>query len=91
MAKTEKTYKIMIKRYRFGGEASVRYEEGTLEELIKYFSYTLEVGESWQHEKGNKKINCNPKSAKSLVTNLNNAKANAAANGCPNTYYELVA
>ncbi len=62
---------------------------GTLEELIKYFSYTLEVGESWQDEKGNKKINRNPKSFKALVTNLNNAKNNAARDGCACTHYEL--
>ncbi len=62
---------------------------GTLEELIQYFAYTLEVGVSWQHEKGNKKINRSPKSFKSLVTNLNNAKNNAAANGCASTQYEL--
>jgi hypothetical protein len=60
-----------------------------LENLISYFGYTLEVGQSWQHEKGNKKINRNPKTAKSLVTNLNNAKTNSAANGCPDTWYEL--
>jgi hypothetical protein len=62
---------------------------GTIEELVKYFSYTLEVGESWQHEKGNKKINRNPKSIKSLISNLNNAKTNSAANGCSDTYYSL--
>lgn len=62
----------------------------TLENLISNFSYTLEVGKSWQHEKGNKKINLKPKTIKSLITNLNNAKSNAAANGCPSDYYELV-
>lgn len=62
----------------------------TLENLISSFSYTLEVGKSWQHEKGNKKINVNPKTIKSLITNLNNAKSNAAANGNSSEYYELV-
>jgi len=62
---------------------------GTLEYLINYFSYTLEVGESWQHEKGNSKINTNPKSGKSLVDNLNKAKRNSAANGNPSEYYML--
>lgn len=54
---------------------------GTLDELIQDFEYTLEVGQSWEHEKGNKKINRKPKGIKSLVTNLYNAKNNAAANG----------
>lgn len=63
----------------------------TLEEFIKYFGYTLEVGQSWQHEKGNKKINRQPKTIKSLITNLNNAKTNAAANGHSDTWYELKA
>ena len=60
---------------------------GTLDELITYFGYTLEVGQSWQHEKGNSKINRNPRTFKSLVTNLNRAKRNAAGNGCPDTTY----
>jgi hypothetical protein len=62
---------------------------GTVEELISYFQYTLEVGAAYAHEKGNKKINQTPKTAKSLVNELNKAKCNAAANGCPDTYYEL--
>lgn len=63
---------------------------GTLPELIKTFSYTLECGASWQHESGNKKINRNPRGIKSLVTNLNNATNNSAANGYSDTEYELV-
>lgn len=39
---------------------------GTLEELTKYFSYTLECGNSW-----NSKINRYPKTIKSLVSNIN--------------------
>jgi|GEM_PF-2637743 len=54
---------------------------GTLEELTNDFGYTLEVGQSWQHEKGNKKINRKPKSIAALVTNIQNAKSNAASNG----------
>lgn len=63
--------------------------KGTIAELISYFGYTLEKGASWQHEKGNKKINRNPKTIKSLVTNLNNACNNAAANGCGDTWYYI--
>lgn len=61
----------------------------TTEEFIEYFRYTLEVGKSWEHEKGNKKINLQPKTIKSLITNINNAENNAAANGYSGTWYEL--
>lgn len=53
----------------------------TVEEAVKYFGYTLECGASYEHERGNKKINRNPKTIKSLITNLNNASRNSAANG----------
>lgn len=82
--KTPKTYTIIIHR---NGRDS-RETSGTLEELIEYFSYTLEKGASWQHERGNKKIDRHPKTIASLVKNLNNAENNAAANGCGSTWYE---
>ncbi|MDD5151903.1 MAG: hypothetical protein PHC28_15725 [Flavobacterium sp.] len=81
-----KTYTILIHNSTSG---STRKDTGTLQELIEHFKYTLEVGKSWQHEKGNKKIDMSPKSIKSLVKNLNNAKQNAAANGYSNISYEL--
>lgn len=58
----------------------------TVPEAVKYYGYTLEVGASWSHEKGNKKINRNPKTIKSLITNLNNASNNAAMNGWGDYY-----
>jgi hypothetical protein len=61
-----------------------RSKSGTLAELIEYYGYTLETGKSYEHERGNRKINLNPKSIESLVQNLNNAKDNAAANGSSN-------
>ncbi len=63
---------------------------GTIEELVKSYSYTLDCGASYQHEKGNKKINRNPKTIASLVSNLNNAVNNSAANGHSGTYYSNV-
>ena len=54
----------VIKSYR-GRKTEV---EGTLEELIEYFGYTLEVGNSW-----NSKINRNPKTIKSFISNLSKA------------------
>lgn len=66
-----------------------RYQEGTLSELIEAYSYTLDVGESWQHEKGNKKINTKPKTIASLVENLNRATNNSAANGYSGKHYSI--
>jgi hypothetical protein len=59
--KKEKTYKI--NSYHRGRE---RIVEGTLEYLTSYFGYTLECGHSW-----NPKINRNPKTLKSLISNIN--------------------
>jgi hypothetical protein len=53
----------------------------TIDEAVDYYGYTLEKGASWQHEKGNKKINRHPTTLKSLLSNLTNAVNNAAANG----------
>jgi hypothetical protein len=66
------------------------YQTGTLPELVKAYSYTLEVGASWEHERGNKKINRNPKNVKSLISNLNNAVNNSAANGYAGKTYRLL-
>jgi hypothetical protein len=81
--KTEKRYKVIKER---DGKSPI-VMEGTLSELIQSYSYSLEVGESWQHEKGNKKINRNPKSISALINNLGNADNNAAANGYAGTRY----
>ena len=82
--KVEKVYTIIS--HRNGKEYPT---VGTLPELIKGFTYTLDVGKSWEHEKGNKKINMNPKSAATLVKNLNAAKDNAAMNGYSSQRYSL--
>ena len=58
-----KTYTIL--KYRKG---KIREIKGTLQELIIYFSYTLECGNAY-----NKKINKNPKTIKSLMLNLDNS------------------
>ena len=82
MAKASKLYRITkTKSGRFGGDVRTYTQEGKLEELIKAYSYTLECGRDYQHEKGNKKINTQPKNIKSLVTNLYNASNNRAADG----------
>ena len=59
--KAPKVYTV-IKRSSKGRVDEVK---GTLEELISYFGYTLEVGHSW-----NSKIQTNPKTIKSFINNL---------------------
>jgi len=85
ITESKKEYSITVSRKRRDDKDIV----GTLDYFIDYFSYTLEVGASWAHERGNHKINRKPKSIKSLISNLNWAKSNAAANGSPDTYYTI--
>lgn len=87
---TAKTYTIRTTRRTYRGEYRDTDITGTLEQLIEHFSYTLEKGYSHQNERGNKKINKYPKTAASLVTNLNNAVTNATANGNASTRYSLI-
>jgi len=78
---------ITIIKTRNGKDSEI---VGTVDYLVNsYFGYTLEVGQSWEREKGNKKINVNPKSGKALVDNLNKAVTNSAANGYSSTYFAL--
>lgn len=67
----------------------VHSQTGTLAELIQSYSYTLEVGKSYERERGNAKINLNPKTIDQLVRNLNNAKNNSAANGYSGVHYSV--
>ena len=79
--KNAKTYKIK-KTYR-GRDTET---EGTLEELIKYFGYTLEIGNSW-----NKKINREPKTINSFVKNLQASYEEKEASCYERTSIELIA
>jgi hypothetical protein len=64
--KTEKTYTIKTSRSgRSIDGVRENTQTGTLSELISYFSYTLEIGNSW-----NKKIKRNPTTINSFVKNL---------------------
>lgn len=79
-----KEYTIIVHRRNRDREVT-----GTIEYLTRYFGYTLECGKSWERERGNKKINLHPTTGKSLVTNLNNAVTNSAANGYSSEWFEL--
>ena len=59
---------------------------GTLEYLIDYFSYTLKAGNSY-----NPKINTNPTTAISLVSNLNKSIAEIQRGSYSPDDYELKA
>ena len=84
-----KQYTIRQRRYSYNGYRESDYT-GTLPELVTKFSYTLLKGHSWENQRGNRKINTQPKTIRSLVSNLNNAENNAAANGFANVSYSLV-
>mgnify|MGYP003431342046 CR=1 FL=1 len=84
MAKQPKTYTIRTSKC---GRSSDRVSEtqGTLEELIQYYSYTLEIGNSW-----NRKISRNPKTIKSFVSNLQKSYEEKEACCYDRTSVELV-
>ena len=77
----EKIYKIKVTSQN--NRETIK--EGTISELTKYFSYTLEVGNSW-----NKRINKNPKTIKSFVTNLQNSYSEKESSCYNRTYVELM-
>jgi hypothetical protein len=86
MAKQPKLYVITTTKGMFETR-TYKSRPMTLVEAVDAYGYTLECGKSYEHEKGNKKINCNPKSIDTLIKNLNNAVNNSAANGYSGTYY----
>jgi len=71
---------------RSQGRTTRKVIVGTVSELIEYFKYTLEVGKSYEHEKGNKKINLKPKTIKALVKELAKSISNSGNSG----YYEYI-
>lgn len=86
MSKQDKVYTIVKQRDR---KSDVEFT-GTLEYFVKEcFGYTLDCGASYQHEKGNKKIDRNPKTIDGLIKNLNNAVNNSASNGYAGTRFVL--
>lgn len=67
--KTRKVYTLIETRtFSYRRPSSTTEYTGTVEELTKVFSYTLEVGNSW-----NRKISLKPKGIKSLVKHINMA------------------
>lgn len=89
--KEEKIYTIEQTKSRRFGTPSKYYQTGTLPELVKAYSYTLGVGKSYETEKGNAKINMNPKTVEKLVDMLGKAKDNAAADGYSGCSFRVMA
>jgi len=87
--KTAKVYKIQETKHSYKRDR-IYTQIGTLEELVRAYSYTLDTGKSYENERGNKKIKVNPKSINTLLKNLYNAKNNSAANGYSGCYFEEV-
>ena len=85
----DQIYTVDITRSRGMGPSTTRSTSGTMVELLDYFGYTLEVGKSYEHERGRYKINMNPRNINQLVDALNKAATNAAANSAPSTYYSV--
>lgn len=84
---SKKIYKIKTVQNRSFTSQSDRESitEGTLDELIKYYSYTLEIGNSW-----NRKIQRQPKTIKSFVKHLQMSYEEKEAACYNRTYVELV-
>ena len=80
MSKQPKTYIITSTRPYSGRSHSSK--PLTIEEALEYYSYSLECGASYS----GKKVYLHPKTIKSLLTSLNNAAENRAANGVGDTY-----
>lgn len=81
MTNTPKTYTIV--KTRRGQTTEVTR---TLPELVAYFGYTLQVGNSY-----NPRISLNPKTAQSLVNNLNRAVAEKQRGSWDPDHYALKA
>ena len=84
-----KQYTINTTAIRMMSDSKNYQTSGTLPELIQYFSYTLECGESYSSNKGCKKVDRNPKTIKGLITSLNNAASNTSVH-YQSKFYELV-
>lgn len=74
-----KTYTII--KTRKGRESS---QTGTVAELAKIYSYTLECGHSW-----NRKIPKEPKTIAALIKALNNSVSETQGSCFDQDYYQL--
>lgn len=59
-------------------------------EATRHYGYTLQAGASWAHDRGCKKVNQNPTTAKALIAALDNAVHNTQGSCYNPDSYELV-
>lgn len=85
MARAPKEYTIKVTTIRSYGEDRVNEVNGTLEELIEHFGYTLEIGHGY-----NSRINLRPKTIRGFLSAIQ--KASDIKYGCTYTrqYFELL-
>lgn len=80
-----KEFSIKLTKIRIGRSDSEKIYKGTLKELIEMFSYILELGKSC-----NPKINRNPKTIKSFVSNVQKSFAEKESCCYDRTIIELI-
>jgi hypothetical protein len=73
--------RYVISYYSPRTERTYETEPMSVEEAVNYFGCTLDLGASYENEKGSKKINRYPKTVKGLIDNLNKASKNASKGG----------
>jgi hypothetical protein len=84
-AKTPEVGIVKITYDKGQGRTRVKYVKGTVEDLIGYFSYTLEIGHSYK-----KSINMNPKTIKAFVKALQDSFSEKEAAIYNRTMVDLV-
>ena len=87
MAKPAKKYIITHTRGMLAPRSYVS-KPLTLAEAVEHYRYTLSAGNSYQHERGSKKVNKSPTTIKGLITALNNAAHNCGAGDQYYTFQE---
>lgn len=68
--------RYIITRSSFHKGIEIKSHPMTLAEAVEYYSATLASGKALEHERGNRKVNLNPKSIKALLTSLANSSHN---------------
>lgn len=83
-AKIDKSFIVKVESSRNGRDRT-KYVIGTLVDMINYFGYTLEIGNSW-----NKKINKDPKTPKAFIKALQDSYSEKEAAIYNRTFVDIV-
>jgi hypothetical protein len=88
IAEAEKPAKVFVVKVEYdkgNGRTRTKYVKGTLEDMIGYFGYTLEIGNS--HKRS---INRNPKTPKAFIKALQDSYSEKEANLYNRTFVDLM-